>query len=308
MMEVVKLLQKYPTKSNEEISEIINQNKNPRYIKRIRYTLNKATDETIQYIKNNCHKSPAEIDKELKFESGTTNRICKIFNIQMKKKRSNSWSEKEIEFVKLYYPTLGRKETAKRLGISETRVRVLAHELGIKRDYQYTDDEAEDIMLSYLFGETVHSIATRYNRTTQAIYNFLYRREIQNPENTCSPYYVTSTERYIIDYLNQHLNANIPDKTKEENRSYFWNVVKDYEIDVPVYIDNFKFAIEYDGQIWHENKKDHDIKKDKALRKAGFIVYRIKSEDHKNNYYDLTSMNPILDDIVEEIKIITGSR
>lgn len=79
MIEIVKLIRQYPSKSNKKLSDLINGRRTPSYIKRIRYILNKATQETIEYIKANIHKSPAEIDKELNFQPGTTHRICKIY-------------------------------------------------------------------------------------------------------------------------------------------------------------------------------------------------------------------------------------
>lgn len=300
MVEIIKLLNQYPTKTNKEISEMVDE-VSERTVKRIRYTVNKA-NKHLQYIKDNLHKSGSEIDKELSLEPGTATRIAKIYGLSFYKKKKSSWSKHEIETAKEYYPTLGVNGLAKMLNISTTRVRVLASELGLKRDYQYNNEVEQSIINDYTNGIPVQYIAKKINRTTPAIYNFLYRRNIINPNNTSSRYYVSSPERYIIDYMNKNLNANIPDKTKEENRNYFWNVVGKYEIDVPIYIDNIKIAIEYDGSHWHDNRVNMDSKKDKALIEAGYLIFRINSKDHNNDYYNLESLNPILDDIINKIK------
>ena len=98
--------------------------------------------------------------------------------------------------------------------------------------------------------------------------------------------------------MGELLDIEFPDKTKKENRSYYWNVVGKYEIDLPIYINDLKFAIEYDGEYWHNNNKERDKIKDQALKEAGFIVYRISSSDHKQN---LKTLDPLLEQLAIEI-------
>lgn len=302
MNKAIELIQN-TNKTNKQISEELNIHE--RTVKRLRYTYNCALKH-LEYIKSNTHKSASEIDKELQIECGTTSRIGKMYNITFDKKKKLSWSNHEIETAKKYYSTLGVDGLAEKLNISKTRVRSLASYLGLKRDYQYDKETEQQIINDYLNGVPVQYIAERFDRTPQAVYNFLYRRKIINPKNTNSRYYVTAPERYIIDFMNKNLNANIPDKTLEENRDYFWNVVGKYEIDIPIYINNKKIAIEYDGSHWHDKRKSKDDEKDKVLKDAGFIVYRINSKDHNNDYYNLHSLDHILYDIIDKIK--AGSR
>ena len=50
-----------------------------------------------------------------------------------------------------------------------------------------------------------------------------------------------------------------------------------------------------------------DIIKTKRLQEEGYIVFRISSKDHNNNFYNLSSLNKKLDEIINAINLITGS-
>ena len=204
------------------------------------------------------------------------------------------------------YSEKGVEGMSKELNISQARVRVLASELNLKRDYQYTEEEESEIIGLYLQGMTAQEIAEITGRTCPAIFNKLYRKGINNPENTASRYYITAPERYLIKYLSKELNISLPDKSDPNNRDYYWNIVDKYEIDIPIYIGNYKIAVEYDGERWHN--EEADLIKTKRLQEEGFIVIRVKSSDHQNNYYDLKTLNPTLKKVVKQIKeLTTGS-
>ncbi|MBR4071634.1 MAG: hypothetical protein IKK26_03675 [Clostridia bacterium] len=47
-----------------------------------------------------------------------------------------------------------------------------------------------------------------------------------------------------------------------------------YELDI--YIPSKKIAIEYDGYLWHKNKTEKDLQKNKLCQKDGIILYRIR--------------------------------
>lgn len=293
--------------SNEELA--IALKRTPKSIKHTRNKLAKITDEVIDYIRKNAKcMSTGEMEKELSLEPSTVRLACTLYDIELSKSKSLTWTDDEIEKLKSIYPTKGVKETAREMDMSETRIRVMASKLGLKRDYAYSEEEQETIIKDFLSGKAVCEIANEKGRTTQAIYNLLYRKGIDNPESTSSRYYVTAPERYIINFFNKQMDAGIPDKTKYENRKYFWGIVGRYEIDIPIYKDGKRYAIEYNGEHWHKGKEESDNKKYEALRKAGFKVFVIDSKDHGNNYYDLSSLDKICFEIMNEILKETGSR
>ena len=265
------------------------------------------TDDNIKKIEslsNEC--SYSEIDNQLNLPKHTTKMLCELHDIKVIKTKPLSYSETEIKLMKQYYPTHGRKYMAELLSVSEMRIRVMASKLNLKRDYQYSDEEEKNITEDYKNGMNPYELSIKYNRTVHAIESFLSRRNLNNIHNVNSPYYISQPEKYMIDYITSKLNIEVPDKEKKENRWYYYKVVDNYEIDLPLYINGYKFAIEYDGDFWHTDSKKDDIKT-KKLQESGYIVFRISSKDHNNNFYNLTSLNKKLDEIINAINLITGS-
>ena len=298
---------------NQSVSYITTNVFNNKYsfyqVKHRKTMLGYETPEVLEFIQKNKDKlSRGEIDKELSLPKGTTKLLCQLHDINIEKAKTLSYTKEEIEQCKLLYPDKGLKLTAKIMGCSDARIRVLASYLGLKRNYQYSRKEEALIIKDFKHGMKALDLALKYNRSPHAIETFLSRRGLSNSNNVCSPYYVSSTEQYMINYITKALNITVPDKTLKENRSYYWNVVGRYEIDLPLYIDGYKFAIEYDGCRWHEGREESDKRKDQALKKAGFIVLRISSSDHHNNFNDLSSLNEACDKVIETIHYITGSR
>lgn len=295
-------------KTNKQLIGILNDKYTERQIKRTKTKLRKESEEYINFIKDNKETmSCGEIDKYFNFEAGTTKIICELNEIKLRKNKNISYSQEEIDLCKKYYPDLGLKETAKLLNCSESRIRVLCSKLGLKRNYQYSKKEEKNIIKDFNDGLLAHQIAVKYNRTPHAIENFLSRRGLTNSQNTNSRYYISSTEKYMIEYITTKLGIEVPDKSLEENRPYYWNVIGKYEIDLPIYIKGYKFAIEYDGYKWHKDRTESDSKKNKELQRNGFIVLRISSKDHDNNFNDLTSLNNICQKVVDTIQFITSS-
>lgn len=295
-----------------EAKQLVKDLKNKYTYKMIKHAksyIYRINNELIKFIKENKNDmSSGEIDKYFLNPRGTTKVACILYDINLNKKTQKSYTDKEIEFCKNYYSKYGLEYIAKNLNISITRARTLKSFLKLKRNYQYDVDIAKNIINDFKNSVPIYDISKKYDRSIHAIESFLSRRNITNPYNVCSKYYISSAERYMINYITNKLNISVPNKDDPKNRNYYWNVVDRYEIDLPLYINGYKFAIEYDGAKWHHNKINHDAKKDSILCKNGFIVFRITSADHNNNYYDLTSLNNKCDEIINNIKIITGSR
>ena len=248
----------------------------------------------------------SEIDNQIGLPKGTTKTLCILHDIKVLKTKTLSYSNTEIELMKKYYSEYGVDYMANLLQVSKTRIRVMASKLGLKRDYQYSDEEEKSITEDYKNGMTPYELSIKYNRTVHAIESFLSRRKLNNIHNVNSPYYISQPEKYMINYITSKLNIKVPDKEKIENRNSYYKVVDNYEIDLPLYINGYKFAIEYDGEFWHTDSQKDDIKT-KRLQEKGYIVFRVSSKDHNNNFYNLSSLNKKLDEIINAIKLITGS-
>lgn len=289
------------------ISRMLNDKFTPKSIKHYKVKIRNINEELIEYIKEYGEKlSPGEMEAKFGIEAGTVKCACLLYDINKPLKgKPNSYTKKEVEFCKKYYSKYGLKHIAEELQTSETRIRVLASKLGLKRSNKYSKEIEKSILQDVENGMRIEDISKKYNRGIHAIESFLSRRNIEMPVNANSPYYISKPELYMIQYISKELGITVPDKTDPNNKSYYWNVVGRYEIDLPLYIEDYKFAIEYDGSYWHD-EKDHTVK-DKDLKDAGYIVFHVNSKDHKNNYYDLRSLDPVLDQIVNKIKTITGS-
>ncbi len=265
------------------------------------------TNDNIKRIKSLSNEySYSEIDNIMNLPKRTVKILCELHDIKVLKTKTLSYSETEIKLMKQYYPTHGRKYMADLLGVSEMRIRVMASKLNLKRDYQYSDEEENNITEDYKNGMSPYELSIKYNRTVHAIESFLSRRKLNNIHNVNSPYYISQPEKYMISYITEKLNIKVPDKEDINNRDYYYKVVDNYEIDLPLYINGYKFAIEYDGEFWHKNTEKDDIKT-KRLQEEGYIVFRISSKDHNNNFYNLSSLNKKLDEIINAINLITGS-
>lgn len=291
--------------SRKETSEILN--KSFHSIKHLYSRLSHNTEANIEKIKKLINEySCVEIDKLINTPKGTVNTLCLLNDITVKKTKSLSYSEYEIKIMKEYYPQMGKKFVANLLNVSEMRIRTMAAELNLKRDYQYSQELEKKITNDFKNGMKPFEIGEKYGRTTHAIESFLSRRHLVNGTNPNSPYYISQPEKYMIKYITEKLNVNVPDKENSENRNYYYKIVKNYEVDLPLYINGYKFAIEYDGEKWHQDK-EKDAIKTKDLQDAGYIVFRISSNDHNNNFYNLKTLNKKLDEIVNAIQLITGS-
>ena len=276
-------------------------------IKHIFSKLIHDTEENINKIKSlSKNYSASEIDEQLNLPRQVTKTLCELHDITLVKTKTFSYSQNEIELMTKYYPKYGRKYMANLLGTTEMKIRVMASKLGLKRNYQYSEQEEQEIISDYKNGLKPYELADKHNRSIHAIESFLSRRGLNNIHNVNSPYYISQPEKYMIDYITKALNIKVPDKENPDNRSYYYKVVDNYEIDLPLYINGYKFAIEYDGDYWHKDFI-HDELKNTALQKAGYIVFRVTSKDHNNNFYNLSSLNKKLDEVINAIKLITGS-
>ena len=240
--------------------------------------------ENLEFIKKNKDKlTTKEFDKHFKFADPAFSKIKIIFDIDCKD-RPNSFSDKEKKFIKENYGKLSTSECAIALGMSKRRLVCYASENGILGKKAFSNDDVKEIKRLRKLGYTASEISTKMDRSVKSIYNYIYSNNLKlnQSKSTSNRFKPSAPELYIINKMSKLLNINFPDKTKKVNRSYYWNVVEKYEIDLPIYIDNLKFAIEYDGAYWHKDK-ERDNKKTEALKKAGFILFRISSNDHKAN-------------------------
>lgn len=256
-------------------------------------------EKNLSYIKDNLNSmSPGEFDKHFNYQAGTIIKILQIFDIQSIKVKAQSYSQQELDFVMKNYSKLGRKKCAEELNVSESRIRQMTYSLGLKTDRQFSAEEKKDIKRMCQLGYTAAEIAAKYQRSVKTIYNYIYNNGLTLNESKSSSnrFMPSAPELYMINKMSELLNIKFPDKTKKCNRKYYWNVVDKYEIDLPIYINGLKFAIEYDGSYWHD--KERDRKKDQALKDAGYIVFRISDKDHKQN---LKTLDPILQQISDNI-------
>ena len=105
----------------------------------------------------------------------------------------------------------------------------------------------------------------------------------------------------MINKFSEILNIEFPNKMDMNNKDYYWGILDGMEIDLPIYINDLKFAIEYDGSYWHKNNSERDKRKTKQLEDLGFIVFRISDKDERFKPWNYSSMDCIIQEICDEI-------
>lgn len=276
-------------------------------IKHLKPLLTGINEDYIEFVRENKDNlSYSEMDNRYKVKSGTAKLVSEIYEIKVFKQRTSSWTKEEMDLLDEYYTSHGPKFLAGKIDRNVRAIISMASSLGYKRDNKYSEEEEKDIIDNYLKNVSKHEIAKKYGRSPHAIESLLSRKSITMKGHKCSKYHVTEPELYVIKYLSEKLGISLPDKTLEENRDYYYHVLGRYEIDVPIYLGGYKFAIEYDGAYWHKDK-EKDARKNEALKNHGYIVFRISSSDHGQDFYNLNKMDYKLNEIVNNIKIITGS-
>lgn len=245
--------------------------------------------ENLEFIYNNLDMYTSYFEDYFKLQKGSMNKILLVFNIKLYRARPNDFTKREIEFVINNYKKIGPSACAKELDTSTKRIIALASKLEIKcMASEYSDEEKTTIRTMADEGYSPQEIALRLDRSISGIQNYIYKNDITyNYSKSSSNRFIPSCqELYVIQKFRELFNINFPDKTDINNKDYYWNIVGKYEIDLPIYINNLKFAIEYDGQYWHN--PEYDKKKEEALTQAGFIVFRIKGQNNTHrNFHSL---------------------
>jgi len=94
--------------------------------------------------------------------------------------------------------------------------------------------------------------------------------------SSCPKCFLGSTSKVEIAFRNE-LSNHLSDINKDHLAKIILPEYKrDVQVDILGMYKGSKIAIEYDGRRWHENKEQDDIKKTKALLKAGYMVVRIR--------------------------------
>lgn len=116
----------------------------------------------------------------------------------------------------------------------------------------------------------------------------------------------------VEDYIRNKLDTILYDVLSQDYEIVIGkntiNILKQYENDIPIIIIKnnviYKFAIEFDGDYWHINNKNDEIK-DKLLYNKGYKLFRINSKatitsDGIFKYQN--DLNEKIEDIANKIK------
>ena len=247
----------------------------------------KNEEENIKFIINNIDKYPSYFDQYFKLNRGTTTHITNLFEIKLERYRENDFTKSEDEFIVNNYRKLGLEECSRILGYSKKRILTRAQKLKVyTKQGKYSEEEKSIIKDLCEKGYTPEEISECVDRNAPGICNFIYRNNLKYnySKSTNNRYYPSYQELLMIKKFEEIFNFKFPDKTDINNKDYYWNQIDGYEIDLPIFISNYKFAIEYDGEYWHNSERDK--KKDKALIENGFIVFRVKGNNCTHRHLD----------------------
>lgn len=73
---------------------------------------------------------------------------------------------------------------------------------------------------------------------------------------------------------------------QENNISFVYDFpirVRGYRIDFLILPRKLKLGVECDGECWHVEGNNHDMKRDNYIKKNGYILLRFKGEQIKHN-------------------------
>ncbi len=123
---------------------------------------------------------------------------------------------------------------------------------------------------------------------------------------TCAKeYHISYSEKIVAYYLSKFLSIK---------ESYIIDSDSTNELDI--YVPDYQFAVEYDGQHYHKKTLDHDIEKNLICKKLGIELYRIREKGcpdidgcytidlQKNDEQNiLLAVNTLIDNIVQRYSI-----
>lgn len=277
-------------------------------IRNVCLAFRRLTQEDIQFLEDNRLKMICvDMDKERGLCKGTAVKYFKMKELYHMH-RPNSYTPEEIAYLEKYAHVKSYVQIAKELNTNESRVRNLASKIGIDKRAIYTKETIQDILKRIDSGETIQSIANSLNKTVISVKGALrrngYNEYAQNKKSINSIYYVTKPEQYIMDAITRRFSVDFPQRSFE-NRNYYWGIIPPYEVDIPFVLNGKKFAIEYDGEWWHQDRKESDKEKEFLLRDKGYYFFRISSWMH--DHTKIETLEPVVNILLQSIENIAFS-
>lgn len=217
--------------------------------------------------------------------------------------RPNSHRKEEIATLKKYAGKLKYREIADMLGVDEPRIRNLASKLGLETKFVYTKELQGEILQKLDEGQTIQEVAESIGKTEGSVKIMLRNNGYYDylDKSMHSIYYTTGPEQYIMDKLSEAFGISFPEKSPD-NRMYYWGIIPPYEVDIPFELNGHLFAIEYDGEWWHKDRKDMDNKKEAMLRAKGYNFFRLSSWMHKHGQFE--TFEPAVNVLIQSIENI----
>lgn len=289
-------------KNNKQLAEII-PNRTPKSIKHVLGRFRKIAPEDEIFLVENAETLTArEIDAKRNLPPSSSSSYFKMRGIEYLL-RPESYTKNEIDTFNQYKGEKTYKEIAGILGVTEKRIIGMAHNFKMKTKFVWTEDKVEDVVSRLDRGEAIEAVAEAYGRKRQAVIVLLRKKGLYKyiPKSYSNKYVASKPELYIMNRIEQEFGIVLPKKCRE-NADYYWGIIPPYEVDIPFYIGNHKFAIEYGASYWHnsDTSKERDNKKKELLIEKGFHYFSLTSDMHKHG--NLKTMDPILDNLCEFIK------
>lgn len=241
---------------------------------------NTWSDEEISYLKLNCHKSAREIAKHLKRTEGSVAKKSRAIGVSLartKPNRNDSWSEKEIKFLKENYHKLPINEISRHLNRTEKAVQVKATKMYLYARSRMWSNIEDDILVANKH-LTLSELSFILERTEKSIKHRAKELDVRIGNRVRS-----KVEAVVEEIIKSHGIEYIKDARPLREVGYeadflFSNVI-----------------IEVQGDYWHCNpnifkhpsdKQEAFIAKDRLKKtlfeSAGYKVYYIWEDDVNN--------------------------
>lgn len=267
------------------------------------------------YELHNQGMSAIEIAKHLKYKStGAIN--AAILYIERKEERSKLTND---DFI---LPDLHGTKTP----IIEER---FINELGIEfKDFlkqKYIDEKMSAYELSLLLGITdirTHELLNKYNikkSRSQSRQDAIDKGLIDYKDVTIKSRKTkarangySNIQEVFRELIKYHLESKIIQLENIDLEVIIgfneWGILKDREVDIPIIIVKdinklYKYSIEYNGDMWHDDKKKLDTDKKKTLNSRGWkhFIFTEKSNQSKNMNPLEEKAQQIADQIIKDV-------
>lgn len=292
-------------RNSKQMAELI-PDRTPKALKHVIGKMKKITDKDESFlIDQRLYKSVKDLDLLLGYPRGTASLYFRMKELDFLV-RPESYSKKEIDTFLENKETITYQAIADLLEVSESRIRNMAHNLEMQTKFIWTKEKVADVVSRLEKGEQVESIAEFYGRKREAILVLLRKENLYEyiPKSYASKYTASRPEKVIMKRLSDEFGVNFPEKNRE-NAEYYWGIIPPYEVDIPFYINEHKFSIEYNAAYWHEGREAVDLIKKKLLEEKGFHHFIFSSDMHKHSNFN--SMKSKLDEICLTINNILQS-